>query len=627
MVAWVGRTSTCDQQDPTLSLPRQLRVCQRVLPEGAVITAHFYDVESGRMALGDRGGGSAHERMVIPVPRDGGLGALLWEANRPDRRFDVVICESIDRIARRTYLATEFEHRLEQAGVVLWAADEPIRVAEGGRRGRNATEVLVRRVKQGVAEWYVTELLEKSWAGFETHAEQGYNVGKPCYGYRALKVAHPVPARRAKGMKKTLLESHPVEGPVVSKCFAWRVAEELSYRQIAEKLNSDLWVNPPPTPVDTERAAGRWTGSSVREVLTNPKYTGHMVWNRRARKAAGRNRLNSVEEWVWSPTPAHAALVDLETFVRAQKVAERRQGSRRASGPNSHPQTKRVYRLRGYVFCALCGRRIHGKPSRRSTYYVCAPKAEYRPEGHPPSIWMREDALLEHLANFLCTHVFSPARRQLLDEYAEVVDGQPQQERQQRVASLRAAVADHAARSRRLVRGLELLDRPDPSLLHEIAERHAELRVQQHTLQQQLAAELNEEGHHDQYRQKAHVPLSQVPVTSAQLSGLPDELSRSLFDALRLTVRYDARTGEAVCRIILPTAVTADASCQITQGVGLAVRCEAAVGDGTDAAAVQQRQLRPMVRVLAWLADQGKTEDGRGCGGKPVAATPGYGIP
>jgi hypothetical protein len=24
-LAWVGRTSTCDQQDPTLSLPRQLR--------------------------------------------------------------------------------------------------------------------------------------------------------------------------------------------------------------------------------------------------------------------------------------------------------------------------------------------------------------------------------------------------------------------------------------------------------------------------------------------------------------------------------------------------------------------------------------------------------------------------
>ncbi|NUR03994.1 MAG: recombinase family protein [Streptomyces sp.] len=364
VVAWLGRTSTFDLQDPTLSLPRQLRVCQRALPEGAVITAHFYDVESGRTALADRGRGAAHEQMDIPVPRDGDIGALLREASRPDRRFDAVICESIDRIARRARVATEFEYRLEQAGVVLWAADEPIRMVGASRRGRSATEVLIRRVKQGVAEWYVTELLEKSWAGFETHTEQGYNVGKPCYGYRARRVPHPVPARRAKGMKKTLLKAHPVEGPVVSKCFTWRVAEEFSYRQIADRLNADPLTHPPPTPVDAARAAGRWTTSSVREVLTNPKHTGHMVWNRRARKAAGGNRLDPVGEWVWSTTPVHEALVDLETFVRAQQIAERRQRSRPAPGANRHPQTKRIHRLRGYVFCALCGRRIHGKPSR-----------------------------------------------------------------------------------------------------------------------------------------------------------------------------------------------------------------------------------------------------------------------
>jgi hypothetical protein len=42
-MAWAGRTSTYDQQDPTLSLPRQLRASQLVLPEGALIVAHFYD--------------------------------------------------------------------------------------------------------------------------------------------------------------------------------------------------------------------------------------------------------------------------------------------------------------------------------------------------------------------------------------------------------------------------------------------------------------------------------------------------------------------------------------------------------------------------------------------------------
>ncbi|HEU5483327.1 MAG TPA: hypothetical protein VFU98_00360, partial [Microlunatus sp.] len=72
-----------------------------MLPDNAVIVAHFYDIESGRKDLADRGRGQAHELFQIPVPRDGGIQDLLAEAERPDRRFDVVICEDISRIGRR----------------------------------------------------------------------------------------------------------------------------------------------------------------------------------------------------------------------------------------------------------------------------------------------------------------------------------------------------------------------------------------------------------------------------------------------------------------------------------------------------------------------------------------------
>jgi len=70
-VAFAGRTSTEDQQDPTLSLPRQLRRCSAVIPEDAVIVAHLLDVVLGdlvgprrpvdrdaRGRLWPRGGGS-----------------------------------------------------------------------------------------------------------------------------------------------------------------------------------------------------------------------------------------------------------------------------------------------------------------------------------------------------------------------------------------------------------------------------------------------------------------------------------------------------------------------------------------------------------------------------------------
>ncbi|HUO37247.1 MAG TPA: recombinase family protein, partial [Mycobacterium sp.] len=125
-VAFLGRTSTEDSQDPTLSLPRQLKNARAALPAGWVIVAHFYDVESGRLDLDKRGHGTGHERFDIPIPRDGGIADLLNEAQRPDRRFAAVICESIERVARRTYFGTKIEYELEQAGVALCAADEPI---------------------------------------------------------------------------------------------------------------------------------------------------------------------------------------------------------------------------------------------------------------------------------------------------------------------------------------------------------------------------------------------------------------------------------------------------------------------------------------------------------------------
>jgi hypothetical protein len=98
-----------------------------------VIVAHFYDIESVAKTLPARAqrpappGGPSRSRATHP--------RAITEAEDPTSRwFAAVICEQIDRIARRTYFGTLIEHRLHAAGVAL--ADEPIRLPRRHRRAR-----------------------------------------------------------------------------------------------------------------------------------------------------------------------------------------------------------------------------------------------------------------------------------------------------------------------------------------------------------------------------------------------------------------------------------------------------------------------------------------------------------
>ncbi len=541
---FLGRTSTEDKQDPTISLPRQVRSCQSILPPGVVIVGFYYDIESGRKDLAARGHGRGHERFDIPVPRDGGIQDLLALAETGEPRFDAVICESIERVARRTYFGTLIEHRLEAAGVPLLAADEPVNFT--GSRTRKATQVLTRRVKQGVAEWYVLEMLEKAWGGFEEHTIQGYNVGKPPYGYAADHVPHPVPARRSEGKVKIRLTPDPPCAPAVRKIFEWRTVERLSRRAIADRLNEDLDVNPPPCPPDPARAVGHWTQSNVRDVLTNPKYTGHMVWNRRARKTRG-GKNNPIEDWVWSPQPTHPPLVSLDTFVQAQSVGELRERSRSEPGPNTaHPQTARTYALRSFLFCAICNRRMFGKNRRDTSFYVCAPKPGYIPENHPKSLWIKEAFLLDALHSFFAERVFGPDRRDALAAALPASDEADRHRHAEREKALCAARADLTQRRDRQFHVLELADDPDRRFVHGVQARVAELDERIRIKESEIV-DLRRAA---PARQDPAL-IDALPAGRCEVAALPDAMRRRMFEAFRLQIRYDKATNKAHCRVIL----------------------------------------------------------------------------
>ena len=173
------------------------------------------------------------------------MADLLAEAASPAPKFAAVICEDIERSGRDTFNALKLEKKLSRNGIPLFATDEPAVI-----EGVNATTVLVRRMKQGVAEWFRLQLKEKTWKGLVEHALDGWNIGPAPYGYLADRRPHPVPVKASQGRTKTRLALDPERAPVVEQIFTWRVIDKLGMPTIAARLNADPARYPAP---DRER--------------------------------------------------------------------------------------------------------------------------------------------------------------------------------------------------------------------------------------------------------------------------------------------------------------------------------------------------------------------------------------
>ncbi len=549
-VAFLGRTSTEDQQDPRQSLMRQLGNSKAAVPESWVIVAHFYDVESGRMELGDRGQKTGYERFDIPIARDGGINDLLDEAGHPGRRFDVVICESVSRVARRTYEGLSIERVLERVEVPLFAANEPITIS-----GSRAQRILQRRINQSVAEYEVLNTLEQSWGGLCTHVREGWNIGKPPYGYKAKSYRHPNPTKAARGQTKSRLEPDGVRGETVTQIALWRYHEGLGYDTIAERLNADLTRYPPPEPTAPHRARGAWGKTSVYEVLKNPKYTGFQVFNRRATRSR-RGKVNDQMKWVWSPEPAHEPLIPKWMYDEMAARRDDRRGSREGNSDNQHPLTKRGYLFRARIIC-FCSRRMQGAPRHGDTYYTCWPRGNNRGcaekyAGHPKTVYVREDAILDAVSKFFADRVFGTYRHErLVADLAGIDDRDARQRRADRERYQRS-VDDLTRRQDSVLRQAQHGE-PDDPFTKALRNTYNDLETEKSIAVAAIAG-LDVADDLDPGRPStADIALLDVlPYLTLNLSAAPEQLLQRLFEVTQLTVQLSDDSTHVTITIKLP---------------------------------------------------------------------------
>ncbi len=283
--------------------------------------------------------------------------------------------------------------------------------------------------------------------------EGRYLGGRPPYGYRLTDAGpHPNPGKAADGKRLHKLEPDPLTAPIVQRIYAEYLAGS-GIHAIADRLTRDGVLSPSASDRkrNPHRSGTAWTKGAVRVILMNPRYTGKQVWNKQRKAevlidvddvALGHDtkmRWNPGQDWIYSATQAHEAIIEDEVFQDVQKRMAA--GAKRPDVIIKPRAGKRVYPLSGMLFCGLCGRRMEGSFNNDRKHYRCVYSAEYAKTNHiehPRSLYLREDKILE-LVDAWIGRAFAP--RNLRTTLDAMVAAQHDDTDQHRITTAREKIA------------------------------------------------------------------------------------------------------------------------------------------------------------------------------------------
>jgi DNA invertase Pin-like site-specific DNA recombinase len=264
---------------------------------------------------------------IVRTYADDGKSGLRMEGRNSLRRmiedvesgnadFHFILVYDISRWGRfqDTDESAYYEYLCKRAGIEVHYCAEQFE-NDGG-----PAATIIKSVKRAMAAEYSRELSSKVFKGQCKLIELGYRQGGPAgYGLRRMLVdhAHKEKGILARGDKKSLQTDRVVlvRGPeeemrTVQWIYQMFIREGRWEREIAEILNARGILT------DLARP---WTRGTVHEVLTNEKYIGNNVYNRRSFKLKKTRVVNTPEMWV-RRDGAFDPIVSPEDFYTAQGI-------------------------------------------------------------------------------------------------------------------------------------------------------------------------------------------------------------------------------------------------------------------------------------------------------------------
>ena len=258
------------------------------------------------------------------------------------RRFDVVVCESLDRLGRKLADIAELFDQLSFLGIGIHTIQQgPVTHLHIGMLGT-------------MSQLFLADLKAKTRRGLRAVAEEGRNAGGRSYGYR---VGSGDDGRRG---QRTI---DPTQAAIVVRIFE-QYAAGVSPKRIALALNAEAIPGPrggawAPSAINGDRAKG--TG-----ILNNTLYVGRQVWGRREwvkNPDTGRRvaRPGAEDGQVVTELPALRIIDDaLWERVKARQAGLERRSPRSSGVGEEVPapfwaRQRPKYLFSGLMVCGTCG--------------------------------------------------------------------------------------------------------------------------------------------------------------------------------------------------------------------------------------------------------------------------------
>ncbi len=251
-------------------------------------------------------------------------------------KFDIVVAEALDRLARDLNDISGFYKQLKFAGVRI------VTLSEG------EIDTMHIGLKGTMNELFLIDLANKTRRGLRGKVENGKSGGGIGYGYRVVK-QFDAQGEAIKGDR----EINQEQAQIVCRIFQEYGLENKSPKAIAAQLNQEGILSP---------SGKQWSQSSINGnthrgtgILNNTLYCGTLTWNRQSFRKdpnTGRrvSRLNPESDWISKDVP-ELRIVPQELWDAAkarQKALSKKRGH---LGERKRPQ----YLLSGLLTCGACG--------------------------------------------------------------------------------------------------------------------------------------------------------------------------------------------------------------------------------------------------------------------------------